>query len=752
MSSATPDVVYIVRIAGYSTGSLAQPVAFVSATATAAPLSYLDGYDVRRIAAPVRPHGAKLDVLAGAASGGATGVSLVYDDTDPTIYRLGEVELDAVKGELGDVCRVAEYVRYDDATIELSSAPVDLDAGDLIYIGPEALLVTSASSSSTTVGVTRARLQTDAVDHPATDGLGPVLFRGLPDIVGKRCTVHRVAATATSASEEELVYRGIIDGHSGPASGRVELAVAPVLRLLQGTYGGYARTWRPPVWTIGAQAQPLQLGLNTDGTWTQQNLTGSIFTDTDWPEDAAATWFYWRVWCDDAWAVLPFNTVAAEDMRTGRPVRVYQTDDDGRSPRPYQVGQGNKVFPRSRWGEVFEPGELQDVTRVEWAYVVAGDERRLSTIVEGLLGADDTLPWSCSLRLQPGDYDATSLEVLDSSIDAQRVASPAAAAYDESALFVLPPVERSKPLLEVLSRELFGPLFIALGIGNDGTLRLIDHRAVFVAGDTVTGSSLRTPGGKPPGVRPRRHRANILREVTYRVSLGGGDDERVSTSDVASNIYSAGREESFDIVWLAAHLDAVEQRAQALLATYEVAMHEVELPLAAAIAAAAGDVLSVDLGFLPGRSGQRATEPQRMLVLQRNEEGARVQKTRGVLLGTDRGAFWAPASEVTGYSAGRATLDISAYDAGLDYTLIWYVGDYVLVVTEHGVLRSATTAEVTAVGDTAGTPYVDASLPVTPNAGDHLISADWGDTPAHSWGWYADTDGTLDGGEAFVWG
>lgn len=766
-------VVYIVRIAGYTTGARAQPVAFTTASAQVAKLGYIGAtYLRRRLASVPRMTGARLGLLAPSATGGAWSVRVVFDNSDEVVFGLNSVQPSPLLNSNGEALRPHRYIRAADTSFRLRGNAVGVSVGDHIYLNSECMLVTAVSSSSLggVLTVSRGQLDTVAVDHPNVSNLvgGPVIYTRRPDLVGARVEIARCSPSASSRADEVVVGRGIIDDISY-GGGVLDLTIAPMQRLLQGSVGQTARRWAPPRLNLSVDVDyGSTLILRADGQFVHAGAGGSLIADAEYPKADAETWLYWRVVCGGAWAVFRYSVsatdvVIANDSETG--------DEDQNdytllrysvaATTPIQVGRGTEVFARSAWSEVFQVEQSYTIDFVEYVDVWTGSNARLSTVITDIIGADGTRPWTVSMRLGADDYDAESFGVLDRALDAEALYSEHTEVISSVRPFVFPFIDEDNQLLSVLEKQFFEPTFTALGTSNTGALRCIEHRDVFAPSITLTATRLRTETGDAPRLTWRRSRGDILREVVYTAKVGGVTRTDRVTSDIATSIHAAGQERRFELAALAAHQAQLVARAQALLSTYEVAAVELAIQVDGSDPIEPGDTVLVTMEAAPASTGQRGATTTRYKVLQRSEDVAGTQVLQGHLLGEDLGARWAPCADVTSYAAGtgRIYIDMAPYVVDPDNVPVpstyWQVGDAILLHTESLARRSATTMPLTGVGVDSTGPYLQvASVPVAPVAGDIVGLAGYDATAARDWGFWADESGVLGAANdrAAVWG
>lgn len=748
---------YIVRIAGYTTDAAVRQVAFTQASADFAELPYIgETYLRRRLADIPRQTGAQLGLLATSANGGAWSVSITFDDTDPVVYGLNDVTPSPFKNDIGEALRPRYYIAAADSTFEVLGTPVDISVGDELYLNSECMRVTAISGSAITVS--RGVLGTEAVDHPAARFGGPVIYSKRPDLVGARCTITTAPHDAILLSQETDAASGIIEDIS-VSDGILQLNVAPLQRLLQGTVGTGARRWAPPRLDRGGEAGTLTRG--EDGRFRGTGTGGSLVADREYPAADAEDWQYWRIVCGGAWAIFKFDsetvdiTIDDDSNQDDYSLLVYSVSDW----RAVAVGRGDELFSAERWGEVFDDGDDQEIEYIEYVDVWSGADRRLSTVVRDILGADATRPWSVSMRLSADDYDSASFGVLDAAVGAEFIRTkPVGPGHSD--LFIFPFVDDADQLIAVLEKQFFEPTFTALATSVDGRMRCVDHRDVFVPTVSIMEDDIREPSGRSSSTPWRRARTDVLREVVYAAKISGATLTDTRTSDIATTIHAAGQQKRFELAALAVHAGALAERAQALLSTYEIAAMETTLRVRDGLDIEPGDTVFATVGTLPKASGQRGGSAVRFKVLQRSEGRARTQQLRGHLLGTDVGANWAQAVDVESYNAGtgRIYIDIDPYlaaDDESDPDVYWLGGDYLFICDDELAKRSGTAVEVDSVGEDGTGWYIEVtSPPVTPAAGNVLRLGLYDVTPEYAWGFWADEDGVLGASndEAAVWG
>jgi len=236
-----------------------------------------------------------------------------------------------------------------------------------------------------------------------------------------------------------------------------------------------------------------------------------------------------------------------------------------------------------------------------------------------------------------------------------------------------------------------------------------------------------------------------VRAVTIdAVGESGQRVRRTLVSDYAAQIAQGGEHIAVDAGMWGPLWPALQSRWYGLLTTYQAAAPTATLACGQDFSADVGDWVLVDSPTMHGPDGTRGIDGVAAVVTGRSQSLDSPGVSIDVALigfGSDANARrWAPALRVASNAPG-ATDVVTAADYYDDDEAAWFVaGDYVVLYDDVGNVVDATPRKVTSVG--SGTITCEL-FSTEPAAGDIVVLADYGDTPARSWAWLADSAGTL---------
>lgn len=713
---STDDKVTIVRIAGvgvYSAGAkqyaYRTPGAALSYTTAATTVSAIVKHPT------ISP--ARLDPLEPIGHGGGVSVELAYLNDHALITPLARRTVAPLKGPNNEDVTTTAFVASGDSSMVVSSDVSSvLTANDLIWFGTACAIVTSVSGS--TVNFTMGQLGTGSEDVPYV-GTGAQIFTSWPDLIGRRVTISESNATIGSEGAEMIIYRGVVEAvvPDGP-----RLTLRTKSRMQQ-MFGDGGRKFFAPQGTSSSSAFLID-GSIVGGFWDYPR-------NTLWDDP---TWVYHRLISQDGrWAVVKM----ADAGTGGADFRRYVPDTTG--PNIVQMGQDDEVYPPSRWGELWESGRGTGRIRVEYAWVQA-DQTASDIFLDLLQG--DALPWSVCMRLTNDEINATEIATkIDRATDAIGVIRSFGVPSEFGDLFVMPYYEPSdERLADIMAEEFLGPLGLALAPDKMGVITCVDFRQVFVIDDTVSSADIK---GGAIGPTPRSTKT-VVRMWSFTADINGTKLTEEVHSVLATMLHGGGKTKKYEVKILAseANLLTLKGRAQALSATFERAVPEGGFSVGSAIDSDVGNVLQVTCSSLPGDDGVRGSGAQRFFVTEWGRDSGGAPRLRGMFLGTDTGAKWAPAARVQSYSAGTMTIysqvftDPSESDVDSDK---FAVNDKIILLDQYGTQKVGATT-ITGISTNK---LVVSGMGVAAD-GDYVILAPY-DSTGHDneWTWLADNSARL---------
>jgi len=208
-------------------------------------------------------------------------------------------------------------------------------------------------------------------------------------------------------------------------------------------------------------------------------------------------------------------------------------------------------------------------------------------------------------------------------------------------------------------------------------------------------------------------------------------------------LHGGGKTKKYEVRILAsaANLLVFKERARGLSATYERAVPEGGFSVATSIDSDVGNVLQVTCSSLPGDDGVRGSGYQRFFVTEWGREPGGAPRLRGLFMGTDTGAKWAPAARVASFAGGVVTIDSQVFtdpaESDVDSDK-FTVGDYASLLDQYGT-HKAGPVEITSIAPAKLTVAFPTAVD-----GDYVILAAY-DATGHSneWTWLADLSARL---------
>lgn len=664
---------------------------------------------------------ARLDPLEPIGFGGGVSLEFNYDNDNALVTALARRTLSPLRGSLNEIVTTTAYVENTDTSMVVSSDVSSvLSAQDLIWFGTNVASVSSVST--TTVNMVLGQIGSTAEDVPYT-GTGVQIFTSWPDLVGRRVEIATSDATIGSRSGETVIYRGVVEAvvPDGP-----RLTIRTKSRMQQ-MFGDGGRKFFAPqsVNEYAGSARRIE-GSIDGGYWEYQR-------NTLWGDP---TWTYHRLVSEDEkWMVVKMTDSGVG----GSLYRRYVPDTSG--PNIVQMGRSKEVFSPDRWDELWEDGFGVGALRAEYAWV-ADSQSPSDILLDFLQGGG--LPWSVCMRLGSDEIDATAIaETVDLAADAIGIVRSPGVPSAFGDLFVMPYFEpSSERIAEIIADEILGPLGLALAPNKVGVVTAVDFRQVFFIDDTVANADIK---GSGIGATPRSTKT-VTRSWTFSAEIDGTTRTQIVHSVLATMLHGGGKEKQYDLTILGTqwNLHALKERARALTATYERAVPEGGFSVGSSIDSDVGKVLQVTCSSLPGDDGVRGSDSQRFFVTEWGRDAGGPPTLRGLFLGTDTGAKWAPAARVQSFSSGQLTCYEQVFtdpdEADVDVEK-FEVGDEIHLLDQYGTHKVGPKA-ITAISP--GSNKITVSGMGTAVDGDYIILAAYDDTGHdNDWTWLADDSARL---------
>ena len=716
------DDIYILRIAGvvdddgdqiaYTT----RPLAYSSPPTQSAAIRGLSGVLNQRCR-----------ILEPLGSAGGCTLSIVYGAD--YVDRVTRQQVVPVRSSGGAVVRVVRPVLT--GTAIYTQVQPDLTGGDLIVIGGELMEYTSWTASGSYDGgagyMTVVRGQGGTPTQPiAVAGAGTVVLSQLVSVVGQRYTLSRVPASATSSASEEVVFRGFIDGIApdGPA---VSLSLGSVMtRLRDRQYIPAASAELDEGAEIAWTVTDSGITPATSGLGLAQIRIGAL------PEDTTGTPLLWLSMARDG--------VTATLLVTGA---WYSSTIDGvQSTRVGVAASSSALLMRigtrtlSSSEAAIALASTWRVTAVQVADQVSSAAASLGSIVNTILRGENG-PIGRRGVLTASEVSVDLVTRLDAASGVASVSTPC---YDGTERFVVPQMDAPRPLRELLA-SMLAPWGCSLASRGDGRVTAID----WLEPREVYGSLAYENQARSEWSSLDMSSEAAVRAVTIdAVGESGQRVRRTLVSDYAAQIAQGGEHIAVDAGMWGPLWPALQSRWYGLLTTYQAAAPTTTLACGQDASADVGDWVLVDSPTMHGPDGTRGIDGVAAVVTGRSQSLDSPGVSIDVALigfGSDANArVWAPALRVESNARG-ATDVVTAADYYDDDEAAWFVaGDYVVLYDDVGNVVDATPRKVTSVG--SGTITCEL-FSTEPAAGDIVVLADYGDTPARSWAWLADSAGTL---------
>ncbi len=736
MTITVNDDIWLMRIAGVVTDAGAQRVFATRATTYGS----ADIAAIRGIPTVTGATAAPVDTIASDA-----GLSVELTASAAVLTALHRVPTAAVLDAAGGAVRTTAFISRTATSFTVTDA-TNISVGDYLWFDNELVVVTAKSTNTLTV--TRGQGGTTAVPH-AFFAPGLVLWPAIPQLRGAHVTVSRVAASASSSSDETQVWVGVVDGRS--------LAGGVLSLSLSSYWQGLSRATFVPPRALRTAAQRNAASI----VW----VDGVMLLQIDRPWYISADQYgelnheYWRIIADDGrWVVV--NT---GDITTGTATvagvlgEAYDPSGDGYLI--LQAGRGSdELYDLARLdtpqkaadalgdGRVWSNGSGTTVSaswtdaRIEYAWVLdSNDGRQPGSIVSALLKAT-ALPWSMCLGAPSASVDETSLTALNDALADTDGARSYGMAPAYERYWVAPYWPDADTKLTDVLNDVLQALGCVLAPSRTGQLRTWAWTGVMVPGLVLTGTEHREVDVVQSAAPAP------LASVTFERRTYDGTDRWHRISAVAVQLRSGGKHLNHTLRALAAHAEQLWDGASlSLLAQYEREPTRATLLLGAEVTVQVGDVLLLDNWTqVVGVDGVRGSSEWRALVTRVQVERSRTSRVDVLLLGTDRGGRWSHSFVVAapGYSGGKLYINPEALTSD-DLSGFTTSGGVFVVQLDDELEDDAMTAtEVTGTGvDGTGT-YLLCAL-TTAVAGDIITLASHDDTVTTPWAWMADTAGKL---------
>lgn len=688
------DPIYVLRIAGAG-------VAAGQTLWTSRPLPYaVSGVTVYAGGLAEVPDVLRHDVGVLDAVGSDAGIAVGI------VYSAGGADLlDArfapVRTDDGGVLRVATAHTFA-ATLVTCSGDPDLSVSDLVWVLGEAMKVTSVLTGGFTCA--RGQLGTVAQNIPSGE-IGPLVLASRPTIVGARCTLSVVPADASSSSEEQVIYRGVV-GSVTSAGPMVRLDIGSALAALRDTEYTLPAFTEPP-------GPPVSVIVEAGGGATGVTLrvpSGSIRfrpQRSGWLGTGAVT-HAWLELTGDGGDALALVAVTDQDsfVTTGTLEQLWIDD---------RLLDAGEAYATILSGE----RKLKDLRLAD----VVAASTPAALVLELLTGrARPTVRGG----LDTAQVDADSLDLITR---VSRVGTLGVGEiYSGADGLVMPYADKPRKMRAVLE-EILQPLGVSIAPGRDGRIRAIDWAATTRDATEVPPSALRAPA-----TSWSMSDALALREVTLSTRIDGAEVRHLIRSDVAANLSTGGRVIEVEAgIWGATptRWDGFKSRWQAVVALWQRSAPELTLQVSRSAALDIGQIVSLPIPSLVSWDGQRysAASPGPLYAIVTGVSPrltAPVDEVRLVAYGwgvTRSDGVWGPVAAVTGTVGGA--IQVGTEYTGDDDAAPFEVGMRVILTSNEGTRLDTTDppAIITAIGTQSITaPDLDAR----PSVGDLIIPASRG--------------------------
>ena len=609
----------------------------------------------------------------------------------------------------------------------------------------EVLEVTGVSGSDITLAAA-GTLGTGSKPHPMVAGRGPMLYPSCPNVIGRRCTLHRTTTDATLESQEELIWSGYVDS--------IEDGVSAITLRVESAIGKVRKTkYQPP----RASGVVLRHRSTSQGGATNLYMLEQPFV-VDSSTYGGTAWGHVRLTRSDGyWWVFAVSSVGTD---------TYDISDS------YVARGGPEI---SRPGGVGTVGVLeQDRGLAAGESVVCSAEMvlawstsvKISDVLEALLTASARV--GITAQLDPRDIDSDALWAVD---DIGRLGTNTSSGTDT---FITPPW--SGTIGEIIDKQLLGPAGGALALNSSGQIQAIDWRETEIYSGVTTEIAASDLRGMPEWGQGAR---DLARMVTLLPSAP--DSRRVEiTSDRAVHLWSSGETLDYQTdLWAEQEYPSIGSVPPAIIArwisliyTYGDAAPIVSAPVSESIDLEPGDTTRVSVPIWPGSSSSRGVVDSTAVVLERRRRlEDRTLTYRLLLIGHMRaptvwlGVYSPAARSSTGESAGATTINVEANvytettapgSLPTNDAESWLpavsLSPRVLLCDANLVAKHNNTVTLSGVGVntlTIDTAFTAAGVPVVIASGDVILYAHYNDQPTAIQARYAamaDTAGTLGSG------
>lgn len=715
------DDIYILRIAGvvdddgeqiaYTTRTLA----YTSPPTQSAAIADVQGtmQQACRILEPV---------------GSAGGLSLELTYGAPYVDRITRQQIAPVRSSGGVVVRVVRPALT--GSLLYTQVQPDLTSGDLVYIGGELVEYTSWTALPSYSGgagymtVVRGQGGTPAQPIPVV-GAGTVVLSQLPSVVGQRCTLSRVPATATSSADEEVVYRGTVDGLT-PDGPKVALAIGSAMsRLRDRQY-------------IPAASADLDEGVEIRFAVTDAGVTPAIggygvaqIRIDALPEDVTGTPLLWLSLSRDGVSATLLVTGAWYQQTIGgvRTTRVGVSS----SSSALLMRIGTRTLSASE--AAAELTASWRVTSVQVADQIGLGTQSLGDVVNTVLGGEAGPVGRRGLLTQ-----AERADIVPRLNAACGVSSVTTTMYDGSQRLVLPQMDSPRALRSVLA-DMLAPWGCSLASTGDGKITAID----WLEPRTSYGSLSYEGEARSEWSSIQIGSDGAIRAVTIdAVSDAGHRIRRTLVADTSMQVSQGGEHLTLDAELWGPLWPQLQARWYGLLSLYQTGSPRVSLDVAQDNALDVGDWCLVDSPTMHSADGTRGITGVAAVVTGRARRlDGPVVTLELALVGwgiTSNARRWGPSLRVASVSSGATDVVTAADYFDADEAAGFAAGDHVILYDDVGNLVDGTPREVLAVGTGTITCELFSTTPV---ADDIIVLADYDETAHRSWAWMADAAGTL---------
>jgi hypothetical protein len=616
-----------------------------------------------------------LDILAGDA---AVSVDLLFSPVGAATVPAEIVRGSSEPAEVGgQAVRVSGYHSPTATTINVTDSS-GFSPGDLLWLPStgEALTINTIPTG-TTIDVTggRGSLGTRARPIPGGGLLAPPVFGAYPGAIG---------AFAEVGFDGQTLFRGVVNAVAVDGQ-RVSITIESLTSTLRRTL------WAPPgaidpvahgrLTLNPATGRLLNTEITTSGGFIE--VDADAFGDTG---DARWTHALLQSGSSEAWAVVEV-TYSATVTEFGRSIARYTTtiEDDGGGV--LAIGDGQRIVEFT--DDIDRLRAIRDTLRggctVSWTYVdatspdLAGIVADIATRVEPVnTGLGLPSGWVDTSRIGDGTQIGSVPALAENTADPD-TGDPA---------FVLPPQDPRRKIVDILADHLLRPAFIGCSASRSGALAFVDWSWDSVTATALTGDDTATntyqwatdAQNATPLILLRRSadvRSPDFRAVTLDTGIGS-DTRTVRSGTVTTQDYSLIAASTFggsinvEPLAIDVYVDQRgfaerEDRARAIVEDYARPLPTLGI-VTRGTSLSVGDRVTVSRSDLPKRDGTRGASTIAGIVLEQSSDPSTGTQALAILVfgwfgGDYASGAWAPAAEVTAWSAPTATVQANAFAA-----------------------------------------------------------------------------------------